>query len=593
MRKQGVLLLALAAVLSLGFKALPWGPDVLVERGWIESFDADTSEDGTIYVATTVWGEHVRHEEIDLDEPITGNTSIRLRYSRDQGRNWYVAGTMFTWGIDPGFGNVRVVAGKQGDRDLVHVFHTFGRHLLVKNWLEGPAGWGEGGGTSTVGTITDQWEQALGAGTYHVARSYLPGAEPGEFSDNYVLVVAYHEHSTNQIRIHRSLDRGETWDEVARFASIPGWEFSWDFDLTFVPPGIFLLTYPKYLTEPDWEGEYAAYSPHWVEGFVWAGEEDWIGPWMIREEAMGGDYFPLFADYPRIGGAHSTWRDHTVAVLATPTFNPDTGQRKLEYWTFTEIGSPSDWGGETLAYWEGGTSYTCLDVLSPRKEADQDIHVLLSWEDEMYLCLADASGSPGVPLSYRERGMNDFDYYESDNWLLCPKLVHIDKPPVDCLGVVYVRRLDHANAEILGVDVCYDSNCSIDLQQMPPEVILQQRAIFEIQLEESEHPSTYSPGTGPLSVQLEASAIAVCETTHSHVLEISWAISGGATLQDVKIEITASDGSSYVHETQAGQGTGSFGLVFPAGGTVTVTATATSTSAMAVSSRSATLTSCE
>ncbi|MCK4392660.1 hypothetical protein KAX17_07105, partial [Candidatus Bipolaricaulota bacterium] len=126
-----------------------------------------------------------------------------------------------------------------------------------------------------------------------------------------------------------------------------------------------------------------------------------------------------------------------------------------------------------------------------------------------------------------------------------------------------------------------------------PEVILQQRAIFEIQLEESEHPSTYSPGTGPLSVQLEASAIAVCETTHSHVLEISWAISGGATLQDVKIEITASDGSSYVHETQAGQGTGSFGLVFPAGGTVTVTATATSTSAMAVSSRSATLTSCE
>ncbi len=587
MRRQGVLLLALAAVLSLGFMALPWGPDELVERGWIESFDADTSEDGTIYVATTVWGQHRRDEEVDLDEPVTGNTWIGLRYSRNQGRNWYVAATSFTPGIDPSFGNVRVVAGKEGERELVHVFYTIGTHLLVKNWLEGPAGWGEGGSTSTSGTITDQWEQALGAGTYHVARSYLPGAEPGEFSDNYVLVVAYHEHSTNQICIHRSLDRGETWDEVARFSSIPGWEFSWDFDLTFVPPGIFLLTYPKYLTEPYWEGEYVVPSPHWVEGFVWAGEEDWIGPWMIREEGMGGDYFPLFADYPRIGGAHSTWRDHTVAVLATPTFNPDTGVRKLEYWTFTELGFPSDWNGETLTYWEGGTSYTCLDALSPRKEADQDIHVLLSWEDEMYLCLADASGSPGVPLSYRERGMNDFDYYESDNWLLCPKLVHIDKPPVDCLGVVYAQRLDHANAEILGVDVYYDSNCSIDLQQMPPS------AIFEIQLEESEHPFTYSPGTGPLSVQLEASAMAVCETTHSHVLEISWAISGGVTLQDVKIEITASDGSSYVHDTRAVKGTGSFGLAFPAGGTVTVTATATSASGMAASARSVALTSCE
>jgi len=196
-------------------------------------------------------------------------------------------------------------------------------------------------------------------------------------------------------------------------------------------------------------------------------------------------------------------------------------------------------------------------------------------------------------LSYRERGMNDFDYYESDNWLLCPKLVHIDKPPVDCLGVVYTRRLDHANAEILGVDVYYDSNCSIDLQQMPPEVILQRSAVFEIQLEESEHPSTFSPGAGPLSVQLEASAISVCETTHSHVLEISWAISGGVTLQDVKIEITVSDGSSYVHDTQAVEGMGSFGLMFPAGGAVTVTVTATAASGMAVSARSVALFSCE
>jgi len=98
----------------------------------------------------------------------------------------------------------------------------------------------------------------------------------------------------------------------------------------------------------------------------------------------------------------------------------------------------------------------------------------------------------------------------------------------------------------------------------------------------------------PASPQLEeASAIAVCETTHSHVLEISWAISGGATLQDVKIEITGPGGSSYVHEAQAVQGTGSFGLIFPDGGTVTVTATATSASGMAVSSRSVTLTSCE
>ena len=113
MRKQGVLLLALAAVLSLGFKALPWEPDVLVERGWIESFDVDVSENGTIYVAATVWGQHARHEEIDLDVPITGNTAIHLRYSRDQGHNWYVAATSFTPGIDPGFGNVRVVCWRR------------------------------------------------------------------------------------------------------------------------------------------------------------------------------------------------------------------------------------------------------------------------------------------------------------------------------------------------------------------------------------------------------------------------------------------------------------------------------------------------
>lgn len=591
MRKQGVLLLALAAVLSLGLNALPWGADALVERGWIESFDVDVSENGTIYVATTVWGQHARHEGMDLDEPITGNTAIHLRYSRDQGRNWYIAATSFTYGINPGFGNVRVVAGKEGDRDLIHVFHTIGGHLLVDNRLEDPAGWGEGW-TTTTGTITDEWEQALGAGTYHVARSYLPGAEPGTFSDNYVLVVAYHEHSTNEICVHRSLDRGETWGEVASFASITGWEFSWDFDLAFVPPGIFLLTYPKYLTEPYREGGYAAPSLRWVEGFVWAGEEDWIGPWTIREEAMGGDYFPLSASYPRIGGAHSTWRDHTIAVLATPTLNPETTQRKLEYWTFTELGSPDNWDVQTSTYWEDGTSYTCLDVVSPRRQVDQDIHVLLSWEDEMYLCLADASGSPGVPLSYRERGMNDFDYYESDNWLLCPKLVHIDEPPVDCLGIVYSRHADHANAATVGVDVYYDSNCGIDLRQMPPEAILQRSAIFEIQLEESEHPSSYSPGTGPPSVRLEASAVAVCETTHSHVLEISWEIGGSVALKDVRMEITSPDGSYYVHETQAAQGTGSFGLVFPDGGTVTVTVSAASASTTTVSARSVTLTSC-
>ena len=98
MRKQDVLLLALAAVLSLGFAALPWGPDVLVERGWIERFDADTSEDGTIYVATTVWGQHSRHEEVNLDEPITIVNQVL------QGKPGNAAGDTMRFGFNTIFG---------------------------------------------------------------------------------------------------------------------------------------------------------------------------------------------------------------------------------------------------------------------------------------------------------------------------------------------------------------------------------------------------------------------------------------------------------------------------------------------------------
>jgi len=570
------------------FGALAWGPDRVIETGWIESFDVDCSEEGTIYVAANFFGEPGEIDPASATPP-QNRTKTLIFSSVNQGQEW--SRLSFEMGSNA-VSDVKLIVGRDDDQILLHVFHAFFFGTSVGRYQLATFNHNPSLEDSELSRITSDWEHALGTGTYQVARSSFTDADSDGFADDYVLVAAYHQHADDQIHVWRSLDRGETWQEVARLESIPGFWYSWDIDLAFVSPDSFVLVFPKYLPSRYSWGDTPTPALFWAEGRNSGGE--WRGPWMIRHERIDGDDLASFFGqiYPRLGVAHSAWRDSPVSIVLDTRVIAGETRQLLEQWSYVEADRPDDWQIETLARCTEASYYECLDVFSPRRLSDPRIDVLLSWEDELTVCQADASGSPGVSLSYGERGVNDHDYYPSRNGRLCPKLVRAVEPPyVDCLGIVYSARELHPNVDSAGVDLYYDSECHLELQ-MPSEAIMGRINIFEILVEES-YPLTQSPGSGPLSVEFQATATAACEATYSHVLEITWNIGGGDPLLEAKIEIAGPDGSSYVHTTKATVGTGKFGLLISAGGTVTVTVTATTPSGVSVSAKSVSLSPCE
>ena len=75
---------------------------------------------------------------------------------------------------------------------------------------------------------------------------------------------------------------------------------------------------------------------------------------------------------------------------------------------------------------------------------------------------------------------------------------------------------------------------------------------------------------GPLSISVSASASTVDHLTLSHILTLSWEISGGIPPYRLAIKITGPDGQTVVESDEMLEGERRFELAYPKGGTVTV-----------------------
>lgn len=75
---------------------------------------------------------------------------------------------------------------------------------------------------------------------------------------------------------------------------------------------------------------------------------------------------------------------------------------------------------------------------------------------------------------------------------------------------------------------------------------------------------------GPLSVSVSASASAVDGMEHSHVLTVSWKITGGTAPYRLSIKVTGPDGLTVVDSEETLEGERKFELAYPDGGTVIV-----------------------
>ena len=74
----------------------------------------------------------------------------------------------------------------------------------------------------------------------------------------------------------------------------------------------------------------------------------------------------------------------------------------------------------------------------------------------------------------------------------------------------------------------------------------------------------------PLTVSVSASASAVGQATHSHVVAVSWKITGGTPPYALSITVTGPDGAVISQGGEAIEGEESFELAYPNGGTATV-----------------------
>jgi len=92
-----------------------------------------------------------------------------------------------------------------------------------------------------------------------------------------------------------------------------------------------------------------------------------------------------------------------------------------------------------------------------------------------------------------------------------------------------------------------------------------------------------TPPTGPLFIEVSASATQLCRPDYSHKLDVSWKVTGGTPPYDVTIEITGPDGATKIHGVDALEGTRKFDLAYPGGGAVSVDARAKDSSGSSAS----------
>jgi hypothetical protein len=82
------------------------------------------------------------------------------------------------------------------------------------------------------------------------------------------------------------------------------------------------------------------------------------------------------------------------------------------------------------------------------------------------------------------------------------------------------------------------------------------------------------PSTGPLIINVSASGKQVCGSSFSHELTVNWKVSGGKPPVQVRIEITGPDGETASIPFLPLEGTRTYQLEYPGGGSVKIKVTA-------------------
>lgn len=569
MRRTLMFLLAV----SLGVFLSPvigytWGPDVLIHAGYVLAFDADTSTDGTIYVAVKSTDIPNPTEPSCLDRH--GNYDVVYIYrSEDGGRSWELLiefPACHTSGI-------ALVVGEDAGTDLLHLFFSTGEGLAVRNyWVEsGAATYSSFGVGPTIGDYVALFP-------FTVARSYPV------IGDSYVLLCAYFHIQEEEIHVFRSRDHGDTWDQVRSVDILQQWQ-PMSLDLAWIPPQCFILAYSdllpsRYMTYPNQQGVYFTTAV----GVATAGT--WGGPWLIKDDETGiGSAVPRNASAVHTGGAFSPPRDHFVAAVYV-----HSGQRvneeyvqMLAGWFLERLSNPEQWYRRE-AYPPGGVGvpreHVCADMLGGRSLAETTIHVLnkqcdpASEENHLYHLFLNTDWFPGTVVTYDEGRINDVSCYESEARLV--SFAGSSQEP--CIGVAYARRAIVESEGACGFHLYFDSSCNTELRMPDP--------IFESPMvgsEQSEHPMTAEPGqeggldtgAGLLLSRVSVLASAACVPNYSHGIEVSWSFADTACSR-VKIVVEGPDGILAEYNTFEMVGSEVLRIALPAGGTVTVTVTARS-----------------
>ena len=113
----------------------------------------------------------------------------------------------------------------------------------------------------------------------------------------------------------------------------------------------------------------------------------------------------------------------------------------------------------------------------------------------------------------------------------------------------------------------------------PPDAIVGEAKLVELRFiydwgpsdEAESNPALAGPmGGGPLKISLSADASAVAGAAHSHVLTVSWEITGGTPPYTLDVVVTGPDGVAVAKGPDAVAGEERFELAYPGGGAATV-----------------------
>jgi hypothetical protein len=560
MKSAAVALLVMGAICVVGVQVLPWGADVPVHRGSVESFDIGVSPTGNLYAAV-----------VGAADQFGGQRRVYVYRSANQGHSWNLVIDFPTTSLT----NVRLVVGEYEDLDLVHLFFADDstHKILVRNLGVKSDGRPHGFADHTFGSSRP-------GRCFEVARSYGPlGGLPPRESDAYYIVAAQYVPVLNEIHVFRSEDYGGSWESVLRIENLAfGHVIEPEMALTW-GAGQFFLVYPKDLEDTDHWYDYSVF------GTTGIGETGWADEWMVNDQSLPNPT-PSSYMYPQICAAFGSAGAQGTAwvVLNTRDFVSDTFTLEMWYWKLPpwRPATPSreyPWARQPIV---GPTSegllYSCLDVSSVTSPDDRDVYMLFGWEGSMRLY--HAFPDTPVALAIEGSGMNDHRYFLAHDPQLRPRVVHAPALPgaASCVGIAYtsspvVVPTDRSE----GVDLYYDSSCTVRIT--PHTTDPTEEWVGEI--------------TAPSEEQAQrgftALASSICGVTHSHAIEVTWSFVEQGFSQ-VVITIDGPDGVLAVHESDETSSSAVLHVSLPAGGAVTVTVTASNAAHSSVYSASKSIT---